>query len=123
LIATIAAIWIYTATDKEMSFTMALFPVLSLFLMLMGNYLQAVKPNYFIGIRTPWTLQDERNWVLTHRLGGRVYMIGGLLLLSATLLIGNQGFNTFFLIGLLLVILIPFGYSFLLYTRTESLNK
>lgn len=45
----------------------------------LGNYLQAVKPNYFIGIRTPWTLSDENLWRRTHLVTGRILFFGGLL--------------------------------------------
>jgi uncharacterized membrane protein len=79
----------------------------------MGNYLQTIKPNYFIGIRTPWTLQSEQNWLKTHRLGSRMYMIGGLILLIATLF----GFKSSFLLALLGMLLLPFFYSFWLYMQ------
>ena len=38
-----------------------------------------MKPNYFIGIRTPWTLENEETWRKTHKLGGKLWLIGGLL--------------------------------------------
>jgi uncharacterized membrane protein len=53
----------------------AMFAALCIFL---GNYLQAVRTNYFIGIRTPWTLHSEDVWRRTHRLTGRVLFFGGL---------------------------------------------
>jgi uncharacterized membrane protein len=120
LISIISFVWVYTSANNSVGFTAGLFPILALFLMVLGNYLQAIKPNYFIGIRTPWTLQDERNWQLTHRVGGRVYMIGGLLLLLGSFFMGSQGFNAFFLVGLLVVLLIPFGYSFFIYATQKQ---
>jgi uncharacterized membrane protein len=53
--------------------------VIGLLFALIGNELGRVQPNYFIGIRTPWTLADPENWRRTHRVGGRVMMAGGLL--------------------------------------------
>ena len=44
-----------------------------------GNYLTTVKPNWFVGIRTPWTLESDEVWQKTHRLGGRLMVVGGLL--------------------------------------------
>jgi len=38
-----------------------------------GYYLKGVKPNWFFGIRTPWTLADDRVWDATHRLGARLF--------------------------------------------------
>ncbi|MBK9488757.1 MAG: DUF1648 domain-containing protein [Haliscomenobacter sp.] len=53
LIAAISFIFILSSAYPNLDFRAGLFPILSIFLILMGNYLQAVKPNYFIGIRTP----------------------------------------------------------------------
>lgn len=56
-----------------------------LFLVL-GNYITRVRQNWFMGIRTPWTLSSERSWRETHRIGGRLFMAGGLFLVVAALL-------------------------------------
>jgi len=50
-----------------------------------GAVLHDVKPNFFVGIRTPWTLASPRSWAATHRWGGRVLVVGGLLLGAAVL--------------------------------------
>jgi uncharacterized membrane protein len=50
-----------------------------LLLVVIGSYLARVAPNWFMGIRTPWTLSSEDVWRRTHRLGGRVFVAGGLL--------------------------------------------
>ena len=47
-------------------------------LTVMGNFLTKVHSNFFIGIRTPWTLSSERVWEKTHRLGGRLFFGLGL---------------------------------------------
>ncbi len=46
---------------------------------LLGNYMPQIKSNFFMGIRTPWTLSSETNWQKTHLLGGYTFAIGGLL--------------------------------------------
>jgi uncharacterized membrane protein len=48
---------------------------------LIGNELGRVQPNFFVGIRTPWTLADPEIWRRTHRVGGRLMAGAGLLLL------------------------------------------
>lgn len=106
----------YTAYSKETGFVNLLFPALAIFLMILGNYLQAIRPNYFIGIRTPWALQDEKNWQLTHRFGGRLYFAGGLLLFLLSLLINASELKGIFLGLLLIIIIIPVFYSFYLFT-------
>ncbi|CAM3228361.1 SdpI family protein [Streptobacillus ratti] len=47
-------------------------------LIIVGNYLPKCKQNYTIGIKTPWTLNDEENWNKTHRFGGKIFVISGI---------------------------------------------
>jgi uncharacterized membrane protein len=51
----------------------------------MGNLLPRARPNWFVGIRTPWTLSSDRVWEKTHRLGGRLFVSGGILIVLAAL--------------------------------------
>jgi uncharacterized membrane protein len=52
----------------------------------LGNYLPRIRSNWFIGIRTPWTLSSDRVWRATHRIGGRTFVAGGLVMALAALL-------------------------------------
>jgi immunity protein, SdpI family len=52
---------------------------IGLALVVMGNYLPKVKSNWFVGVRTPWTLSSEASWRQTHRLAGWLFTLGGLL--------------------------------------------
>lgn len=49
-----------------------------------GNVLGKLRPSFTVGIRTPWTLADDRVWDQTHRFGGRCFVAGGLLLVAAS---------------------------------------
>lgn len=51
----------------------------------LGSQLDAVTPNYFVGIRTPWTLADREVWRRTHALAGKTFMAGGVGLLVASI--------------------------------------
>ena len=64
----------------------AIAPVLvgGLFVVL-GNMLGKIRPNWFVGIRTPWTLSSKESWTRTHRVGGWVFMAGGILLMTCGL--------------------------------------
>lgn len=55
----------------------------------MGNVMPRFKHNYFVGIRTPWTLANERVWTRTHMVGGKVFVIGGLLVMASALIPNN----------------------------------
>ncbi len=78
-----------------------------------GNYLPTIRPNYLMGIRTPWTLASDLSWVKTHRIGGRVFVIEGL----AFLLLGALGITPLVLaiavvsaVVLMVVILLVYSY-------------
>ncbi|MGN5649163.1 SdpI family protein [Bacillus sp. Brlt_9] len=53
-----------------------------------GNYMQQCKPNFFMGIKTPWTLSSEEVWRKTHRLGSKIMMIGGIAIMISAFLPG-----------------------------------
>ena len=57
---------------------MVLAALVGLLLSVLGSLLGQVRPNWFFGIRTPWTLSSERSWTATHRLGRWVLLVMGL---------------------------------------------
>jgi uncharacterized membrane protein len=52
-------------------------------LFVMGNVLGKIRPNWFVGVRTPWTLSSKRSWTRTHRFAGWVFVAGGIALMTA----------------------------------------
>jgi len=66
---------------------------LALFLLLPGNFVGRLRPNWFVGIRTPWTLASDDVWRRTHRLAARLMVCGGLLLLPLALLLPPSAAN------------------------------
>ena len=50
----------------------------------LGSVMGKLRPNWFIGIRSPWTLASKRSWVQTHRLGGWVFVVSGLVLMASS---------------------------------------
>jgi uncharacterized membrane protein len=50
-------------------------------MMVIGNFMSTLRPNYFFGIRTPWTLESPEVWRATHRMGSRIFVFGPLALL------------------------------------------
>ena len=55
-------------------------------LVVLGNYLPQAKQNYFYGIRLPWTLASEEVWTKTHRIGGKIFVVIGLLFIGGAFL-------------------------------------
>jgi uncharacterized membrane protein len=54
--------------------------IIGFMMMFLGNLLPKLPRNFFVGIRTPWTISDEDNWYKTHRIGSRTFFLGGLVL-------------------------------------------
>lgn len=92
-------------------------------LLVIGNYLGKVRPNYFLGIRTPWTLESEEVWVKTHRLAGKLWVVSMILLAITGLFLKLALFNQVFVVVLITVALIPVIYSYILYTRLDKVNS
>lgn len=62
---------------------------LLVFFLVMGNFFGSLRPNYFVGIRTPWTLESPATWRATHRVGGRIMVLGSLLLMALQFVVPN----------------------------------
>jgi uncharacterized membrane protein len=92
---------------------------LPLLFLLLGNYLPRIKPNYFVGVRVPWTLEDPDNWRQTHHFAGRLWVI--LSLIYLVILIAQHGTMPMwaFVAYLVIVTLAPIVYSFLLFHRRK----
>ena len=86
-------------------------------MIVIGNYLPKTHRNYIIGIRLPWTLENDENWRKTHRLAGKIWVLGGLLLFLNSF-VQLYVYWVFFL-TLLLVVLMPGVYSYQL-SKSES---
>lgn len=109
---------LYTSLAGKISNTPILFGFIGGLFAVLGNYFKDMKPNYYIGIRTPWTLEDERVWYNTHRFGSKVWIFGGITLLFSSILIKNKDiFFPFFILSTLLITFIPIIYSYIDYKR------
>lgn len=92
---------------------------LGLMFMVIGNMMGRFRHNYFVGIKTPWTLASEQVWRKTHRLAARIWVPAGLVcILAGAVLGGERGFPVFFgAIGL--AVLAPVIYSFAEYRKEK----
>lgn len=88
---------------------------LGLLMIGIGNYTTQLRHNYFIGFRTPWTLASENVWRKTHRLGGYLFVLVGLIPISS-IIIGGLAMK-FFIAALLIVIVLIYAYSFWLFKK------
>lgn len=106
---------LFSALGYKINFSVVLPIFLGILFIVIGNYLSQIRPNYFVGIRTPWTLASEYVWRKTHRFGGYVFVIIGLFSFFSFLLngLGMYLFLAALIIGMVTIIL----YSYLIFKK------
>lgn len=91
-----------------------------LLLAVIGNYMPNLKPNYFAGMRLPWTLEDPENWKATHALAGKIWFIGGILLGICCFVLPHKTAFAVFMTGVAVMVLIPAIYSWRYYVNKKK---
>lgn len=104
------------ALDVDFSMTSLMFGFMGLLFAIMGNYMPKCKMNATIGIKVYWAYTSEENWNATHRLAGKFWFIGGILMLFSALLPGKLALAVFLAVTAVMVI-VPILYSWLFYRK------
>lgn len=81
---------------------------------IIGNYMGKIKYNWFMGIKTPWTLSSEKVWNKTHRLSGWLFILLGIIVIATPYLPDQVGLIVFFT-SIIVVVAGSFAYSYYLY--------
>ena len=110
---------IRAARDTSIDISNFVFVAVGLLFIVLGNFLGKVRKNFFLGIRTPWTLASDEVWAKTHRLGGWCFVIAGLVMAVMGVLVPASGME--WVIGIVVIIaLVPVVYSFFAYRKIEG---
>ena len=117
----ICIVIIQQPTHPEVNyFNYGIVPLLGLLFAFFGNLMYNIKPNYFAGIRLPWTLSDDENWRKTHRLGGALWFLGGICILISAITT-TKAYNPIVLfIIILCMTIVPIIYSFILFKQKQN---
>lgn len=107
-----SSLTLLSALSKQVRIEIIIPMLVGLMMVVLGNYLPKAKQSYTVGIKLPWTLNDEENWNKTHRLGGFVFVIGGLSIAISSLF---ECRFMILLISLFIMLFVPIVYSYLLY--------
>lgn len=78
----------------------------------LGNYLPVLRPNPFVGIRVPPTLNSEDKWRKTHRFAGPIFLLGGFLLVLNGIILKGGAITTVMLIIIGIIAIIPIVYAY-----------
>jgi uncharacterized membrane protein len=90
--------------------------------MVIGNFLSRIEPNWFIGIRTPWTLSSDRVWRQTHRAGGWMLVVGGALIVL-TVFVPQGAALPILIVTIGVVAVVPVVWSYLLWKRERAMGS
>jgi uncharacterized membrane protein len=105
----------YNSTDGKLVFIM-----LGLFFAAIGNFMNNIKPNYFVGLRLPWTLENEDNWRKTHHLASKLWVSGGLIIAVLAIFI-TPGLMSKILVAIIIpMVLIPSVFSYRHYQKSSN---
>jgi uncharacterized membrane protein len=109
-----------SALGWKVDVTRATLAGVGVLLMVLGNYMPRIRSNWFMGIRTPWTLESERVWRETHRVGGRTFVAGGAVATVAVLLLPAGVGEGVALAALAAASVVPVVYSYVSWRRERA---
>jgi len=115
----VAGVFFATAVGKAPQIAQYSLLLFGALFVVLGNYLPKCKQSFTTGIKIKWTLANEENWYATHRMAGKVWMVGGVLLVPCVFLPIEIAFLVFFVL-LLVMILVPTIYSWRYYKKQVS---
>jgi len=119
-ITALTFVTISMSLGKTISAGRLMMPLIGLLFAFIGNLMHNVKPNYFVGMRLPWTLNSDYNWRKTHQLTSKLWFGGGLLVAALSLFLPMEA-STFMMMGIMTVlVIIPIVYSFRLYRKEQK---
>lgn len=110
------SIFYAAAFGKTFDFDLIFPIVFGIIFIVIGNYLPKIKQNRSLGIKLPWTLFNEENWNKTHRFGGKVWVICGLIMLFSIFL-PSTAMVFVFVSAIIAMALVPTIYSYCLYKK------
>lgn len=84
-----------------------------------GNYLPRIRSNWWMGIRTPWTLESETVWRETHRVGGRTFFVSGVVGTLAALFLAPPTSFYVAMVAMFVGSIVPVIYSYVLWKREK----
>jgi uncharacterized membrane protein len=119
LMTALFGVMLWSALGHSFDAGRVLAGVFCLFVILFGNLLSKLRPNFFLGIRTPWTLASEQVWIVTHRFAAWITVLSGICGFALVL----AGRFQWFLLPFAFAMLLSAGYSLVLYKRTTPRNQ
>jgi uncharacterized membrane protein len=86
----------------------------------LGNYFKVIQPNYFIGIRTPWTLENKEVWKSTHAFSGKLWMLGVVIIVLSGLLLSNKLLKYSLISVMVIIVIVPILFSYFKFKQIKK---
>ncbi|MFQ3174179.1 MAG: putative membrane protein [Flavobacterium sp.] len=118
--STLAFIILNISVNQSTSSSNLIFIPIGVLFIVLGNYFKVIQPNYFIGIKTPWTLESKEVWKLTHTFAGKLWIAGGLIIVLTSLTIAKSIFIYVFLVTIAIITLVPVIYSYVKFKELKA---
>ncbi|HHV63206.1 MAG TPA: DUF1648 domain-containing protein [Firmicutes bacterium] len=110
---------ILSALGYRVNVALGVKALVAILFILIGNFMGQLRHNYFVGIKTPWTLANEEVWRRTHRMAGPLWVVAGFLELALSPVQALWGSFLFFTLTAIMVV-VPIVYSYLAFRRLAS---
>jgi uncharacterized membrane protein len=122
-LAAISCLILYSSSVGSIQFSLGIIlSATGLLFAVIGNYLPNLKPNYFAGLRLPWTLENADNWKKTHAMAGKLWFGGGLLIAVTCLFLPAVAAIIVFFAVMLVIVVIPCVYSYRMYKAQKTVT-
>ncbi|MFT4074680.1 MAG: SdpI family protein [Asticcacaulis sp.] len=113
LMTALQIMMVLSAAGLVMDRIRIIFSGVGLLFVILGNYMPKMRKNWLMGIRTPWTLSDERVWDKTHRFAGPLFMLGGAITVAGALFAPVDWRSPILIAAILTVCFVSYAYSYL----------
>lgn len=110
------------ALGADLCVTSLMTGAIGLMFAVIGNYLPKCRMNSTVGIKVPWAYSSEENWAATHRFGGKVWVIGGIVTALGALIPGEWGV-TVMITAMVTLAVLPIVYSYRFYKKELAAGK
>ena len=107
---------IFKPLGMSLEITTLIIPFMSILFIIIGNYIPKSKPNWYVGYRVPWIMEDEDLWKKTHRFSGVLLVVCGFIsLITSFFEVGKY----IFLVNLGIIIFVPLIYSLIVKSKNK----
>jgi uncharacterized membrane protein len=118
--STLAFIILHISVNQSTSSANLIFIPIGVLFIALGNYFKVIQPNYFIGIKTPWTLENKEIWKLTHKMAGKLWIVGGLLIVLGSLTLDKSIFIYILITIIAIISIVPVVYSYIKFKELKE---